>query len=236
MENREYRECYIAFLDMLGFKKLIGQSECEEICAIFDKIEPPRINVFQGDRPAVPENTLLALKMKVMSDSICFYIDVNYTNSLLALIISCLTFQAKLLESPKPIFVRGAIVRGRMFAKDDVIFGPGLTQAYLLEERNAKYPRIILTNEVLEHARQGNDSLLHAINDDWTYRDFDAFYALNPMKLFLFVNRSKKTRENLSKMIQKVLDTTLDESIREKYLYLERVLAEHCPEEDDSHA
>lgn len=236
MKSRAYNECFIAFLDMLGFKNLIWQSGCEDICAIFDNIKMPTTPVYQFNKPVIPQVTTDALKMKVMSDSICFYIDVNYPNSLLSLIISCLMFQANLLALPNPIFLRGAIVRGNMYAKDDVTFGSGLTQAYLMEENNAKYPRIILTNEVMEYAREGNDLLLGAINDDWTFRDFDAFYALNSLKMFFYLNRGEKICENFKQNIKRVLDTTVDESIRGKYLYLERVLTEHCSEKDGSHA
>lgn len=35
--NMEYQECYIAFLDMLGFKNLIKEKECDYLLKVFEK-------------------------------------------------------------------------------------------------------------------------------------------------------------------------------------------------------
>ena len=37
----EYQECYIAFLDMLGFKNLIKEKECDYLLKVFEKIRYP---------------------------------------------------------------------------------------------------------------------------------------------------------------------------------------------------
>lgn len=227
MENAKYEECYIAFLDMLGFKKLINDSSCDEIAEIFSKFsnrKPLKAAYFRG-KDIISENTADALKVKVMSDSICFYIDVNVTNALLCIIMSCMNFQYELYKNDIPIFLRGAIVRGNLYVNKDVIFGPGLTQAYLLEENNAKYPRIILTKETLQSVKIRKEYNL----DDYVYilksvvfRDDDAFYAVDCTKLLL--SGDQTILENVQKRIDYMLDTTVDSSIREKYLYLEKKL------------
>lgn len=227
MENAEYVECYIAFLDMLGFKKLINDSSCDEIAGIFARFSnrKPLKAAYAGDKKIISENTADALKMKVMSDSICFYIDVNVTNALLCIIGSCMMFQYDLHQNDIPIFLRGAIVRGKLYAKDDIVFGPGLTQAYLLEENNAKYPRIILTKETLQSVKIRKEynlddyvSILRSV----AFRDDDAFYAVDCTKLLL--SGDQTILESVQKRINQMLDTTVDSSIREKYLYLEKKL------------
>lgn len=223
MENAEYVECYIAFLDMLGFKILINQSSCDEIAKIFkeylDKI--PLQGMYLGGKKIINESTTEALKMKVMSDSICLYIEVNQPNALLCMIAVCIMLQYQLFNSTNPIFLRGAIVRGDLYAENDVIFGPGLTQAYLLEENNAKYPRIILTRETLKCMENDNDvnvSILAAS----IFRDDDAFYTVNYFKMLF--DGDKTICEKIKHTIKHFLDTTIDSSIREKYLYLEKKL------------
>ncbi len=223
MDNREYAKCYIAFLDMLGFKNIINQSICEDICTVFDNIKKPFSSAQLDEEHLITEDTIKALNIKVMSDSICFYIEVKHANALIALLTSCAMFQMNLLKLPTPVLLRGGVVCGDMYAKQDVIFGPGLTYAYLMEEHNAKYPRIILTNEVLSYARQEDDTFLTTfIDNNIIFRDFDAFYTLNYLQM---LSRSdRKCFKGFRQKIEQTLDTTTDESIREKYLYLEKIL------------
>lgn len=227
MDKAEYTECYIAFLDMLGFKNLISHGSCDEIAGIYAKFynKKPMQAVYLGDRNIISENTTEKLNMKVMSDSICFYIDVNEPDALLCIIMSCIMFQYTLYQNDPPIFLRGAIVRGNLYVNQDITFGPGLTQAYLLEENNAKYPRIILTKEILKFIDENsekNDIDYASILKLIVFRDDDAFYAVDNAKLLM--SGDKAIREKVKRKIKYMLDTTIDNSIREKYLYLERRL------------
>lgn len=178
-----------------------------------------------GNRNIISEDTADALKMKVMSDSICFYINVNVTNALLWLIMSCMEFQYELYQNEMPIFLRGAIVRGNLYVEKDTMFGPGLTTAYLMEENNAKYPRIILTKELLEiivRNYEKSDIDYVSILKSMVFRDDDAFYAVDNAKLLM--SGDQTIGEKVKRRVKYMLDTTIDNSIREKYLYLEKRL------------
>lgn len=225
MDTYEYTECYIAFLDMLGFKELVKVSLCNDIIEIFKTFDKkPILEAYLGNKVLVGKDTTDALKMKVMSDSICLYIDTMVPQALLCMLMACMQMQMYLLERSKPIFLRGAIISGKIYAEKDVTFGPGLTEAYLLEEKNAKYPRIILTKDLLEKIELdiGNDSILKAV----AFRDYDAFYAVNYYSLISSAN--KETYDNIVRTVEHVLDTTTDNSIREKYLYFKRKLRERA--------
>ncbi len=50
------------------------------------------------------------------------------------------------------ILCRGAVVRGPAYHRDRVLFGPAVIEAYELESRVAKYPRILVTEEVRKEA------------------------------------------------------------------------------------
>ena len=102
-------------------------------------------------------------------------------------------------------------------------FGPGLTNAYLMEEKNAKYPRIILTKEVLLNTYR-NDLEKEHILTTAVFKDFDAFYAVNYFGLIS--TAVEEIYQNIEHTIDYVLDTTTDSSIREKYIYFERMLRE----------
>lgn len=83
------------------------------------------------------------IKMKIMSDSICLFIKKDFPNALPYLMSYCVAFQCDLLLATG-LLLRGGITSGDMYVQDDIIFGPALTEAYLLEEKNAKVPRIII--------------------------------------------------------------------------------------------
>ena len=50
------------------------------------------------------------------------------------------------------ILCRGAVVHGKAFHRDRVLFGPAVIEAYELEQGVAKYPRILVTEAVREAA------------------------------------------------------------------------------------
>lgn len=170
----EYKECYIAFLDILGFKKLINEKSCEYIYKIFEKIKNS-YEIKEGkidsenDTVMWDELPKLIISTKLISDSICLSVEVNKENSLLFLTWICYRIQCELLKLDIPIFVRGGIVKGNIYIKDNVVFGPGLTKAYLLEEENAKFPRIIMTKDTIESSQNQNP---------FVFEDFDRFYTI----------------------------------------------------------
>lgn len=224
MDTYEYTECYIAFLDMLGFKELVYKSLCNDIYEIFKTFNrKPISEAYRGNKNIISKNTTDALKMKVMSDSICLYIEKKIPDALLCILMSCMQMQFDLLKFTTPILLRGAIIRGKIYAEKDVTFGPGLTDAYLMEENNAKYPRIILTKEVLSDTYCVDSDKEHILYET-IFRDFDAFYAVNYFSLVSTAD--KAIIKNILSTVNNILDTTTNNSIREKYLYFDRKLRE----------
>ena len=137
-EAVKYKECYVAFLDILGFKKLIDKSECEDIFKIFHAVlnfEP---------HPLVSNSEVYNnIRYTIMSDSIVVYIEVEIEDSFIALADVCSQIQMKLSRNNPPIFLRGGISQGTLYHKERILFGTGLTKAYILENTAAIYPRII---------------------------------------------------------------------------------------------
>ena len=227
MADAQYTKYYVAFLDILGFKKLVNNPEisCEEIINIYDYALYKHETFFKDTAGDVRSN----IKMKIMSDSICLYIKTDFPDALLYLAGYCTVFQHDLLLV-KNLLVRGGITSGEMYAKDDIIFGPALTEAYLLEEHNAKFPRIIIRKETIDEGTSGmtKDSL----NLIWKFllRDDDAFYILNYFQLYFLVYpntaqsyaKAEETVKAVKAIVADYLDTTVDESIRQKYLYIEK--------------
>lgn len=218
----EYTTCYIAFLDILGFKNLIDTKSCEEIHNIFTtKMKKPLSGFSIGTKPIVDMEDI---KIKVMSDSICFYIDCKRRNALVGLIATCAYFQIELLRMHEPILSRGAIVKGDLYAEDHIVFGPGFVKAYLMEEHSAKFPRIIVTKSTLEDAWDKTDEDITGYIPRYVFCDFDEFYAIDYLELFEGFDTHGEDCHRLLKHINSVLGMTTDSSVREKYLYLKKNL------------
>lgn len=230
--EKEYTNCYIAFLDILGFKKMIESKTCSEIYEIYSKRMKNHIERIYLGRELCFE--MSDIKMKVMSDSICFYVDSTKSNALVGLVAACQFFQEELLHLQNPILTRGAIVRGDIFAEGDIIYGPGFVKAYLMEENNANYPRIIMTKETIDSAKENTNANVEKFISQCTFSDFDAFYVIDYWEALEGYDTEDVYCPRLLSHINYILDTATDTSIREKYLYMRRnLLRWYKPQENN---
>ena len=149
----EYKEYYIAFIDVLGFKQMVQEKTCKEIVDIYDSIKAMRTLQKKvernGERISVPLMPSEEIHIKVMSDSVCIYIRADIPESLFELIFICIDFQNRMIELDPPILLRGAIAKGELYSSGDILFGPGFVNAYLMEEHNANVPRIIINKNII---------------------------------------------------------------------------------------
>lgn len=216
---REYTDCYVAFMDLLGFKAILGNKNisCEDIALIFDEIKK-QYYVRRNEIPMVNPDDI---NFKVMSDSVCVYIDSSIKNSFLVLIFICTYFQVRLLRLSPPILVRGGISKGSMYSNEDVTFGPGMSDAYILENDLAKYPRIIIPMNVVDDYIQIVDFSKRSLISNFLFKDFDSFYTINYFELYTAWGYKTNDGEQLKNMIYNTLCTSKDLGVREKYLYLQ---------------
>jgi hypothetical protein len=138
-----YQVRYVAFLDIIGFRNLIHtlqhRNAVLETRDLLRAIhEPPQFDeLFDGsDLRAISISDAVAVSTAPTADGLAHM----FAN------IELLTL--KLLE--RGYFVRGAIVKGHLFHDDRQIFGEGLVRAYDFESKVARYPRVLLPNEVVE--------------------------------------------------------------------------------------
>ena len=227
-EEIKYSDCYIAFLDLLGFKDMINKKTCDEILAIFDKIKLQPHDVYirkeNGFEKIIHSVITKNIKMKIMSDSICFYVDAAIQNAFSTLLTMCMLFQIKMASLPEPVLMRGGIVRGNIYASGDVTFGPGLTSAYLLEEKSAKFPRIIFTHDTLLKALNETIEDYRMVILGCIFRDEDGFYALNYFNLAGKKEAKGSKVQALYDYACKQINSPINPSVKEKYIYLEKKL------------
>jgi hypothetical protein len=162
----EYKNSYVAFLDVLGFKKLVF-SESEEDKK---KIE----NYFEIINDEIDKLKEIQSKEQinyiVISDSIIITIeqseDKNQNiDNLRQLCIAVGKIQYRL--ALHNIWLRGGISSGETYidGNDKQIVGTGYINAYLLEENHAIVPRVIVDNKIVyELGVDTSDELINKIN------------------------------------------------------------------------
>jgi hypothetical protein len=144
-----YEEKVIAFLDVLGWRKLVERSVNDEILRQHMTLNINMVrNMTVGNKYSIeqrPENT--PTQIIQFSDSIVISSDSTTEG------VQGLLFQVQFLIGSfflPSFFIRGGITKGQLLHRDSIIFGPALIRAYDLESTIARYPRVIIDPEQMD--------------------------------------------------------------------------------------
>ena len=149
----EMTEQFVAFFDLLGFQdemvkvsnnpdqaeKLLSEFQTTVAQTVRNVLVPPK------DRPiwnyrGFTDNFVIALPVQRY--------DGDDSEGWFGIaVLKLAEFQYRL--ALQGWFVRGGLTMGKFFMDDLAVFGPALVDAYLLESKFARDPRIILSNSVL---------------------------------------------------------------------------------------
>lgn len=165
-----YTTCYLAYLDILGFTKLVMDTKTfgsEDNSLLIRSKMDLLANLDSAFR-------VYGTKIAVMSDSIIITIPCHLSNSL----SNFLRVVAQINGMLNGSVLRGAIVVGDVYHEDNIIFGPAFIEAYHLEEEKCCYPRIIIPQEyvrVISSLEHINFLLMdkYFLIDSDTYEYFD---------------------------------------------------------------
>jgi len=221
--KKEYKEYYVAFLDILGFKSLLKNSSCGEIYSVFEILH----NKTHGKRTqnGVEIEAYNHIHHTILSDSVIVYIRADIDDAFAALIDICNRLQSSLANKDVPILLRGGIAIGELFYENDIIYGNGLTAAYLLENNLAKYPRIIFTGDTLEKGLKNTkymfsdmEGIIRPYQKDEDY----LYYADYLFPDFLHTAQIIEYYDRLLTICKNQLNQSIEDNLREKYLWLKK--------------
>lgn len=227
-----YTESYVAFLDILGFKKIIEKCNFDYIYKIFSEIKDAKENVLIAIYRACEEDdvslvhyneSLEAAKINIMSDSIVISTPCKYKESLSAIVDICWFIQYMLYELEEPVLLRGAIAKGDIYQNGEIMFGKGMVNAYLMQEYCSSYPRIILQDELLVGKKDisfiwDKKSRYILADDGYYYIDCLYEYLDLPDKTF-----RKQNQDKISNYIEKTInENSSNESIIKKMIWLKK--------------
>jgi hypothetical protein len=164
--NYKYEDRIVAFIDILGFKAILNstvddkgndiQPNIDLIVSAYNSIR----DVWDLDEELyddLPElrraHEIIKSKSKkitTFSDSIVISFLVSDESEIFSTLLELKWVIMRLIS--KGILCRGALTYGKMIHTDKFLFGPALVEAYELESTAALYPRIILSDELIQLA------------------------------------------------------------------------------------
>ncbi|SCY77225.1 hypothetical protein [Butyrivibrio sp. INlla14] len=216
-------KCFVAYMDILGFKSFMDVTPTVEVLDILQKIcrSYNQVGIYHNSNdgllPIIPREQLHS---RVMSDSVVFFIDSSVKDALYGLIRYCAYFQESLLEIAKePILCRGGISVGDMYIDNEIMVGKGLINAYKLEENCAINPRIIIPHDIVD---ENMSALLSKDIGNFIIFE-DGYYKINYIWMVLNTNKTGELLASgrIEHFIQEGLNK-YDDRVRSKLLYFER--------------
>ncbi len=215
--NKKYEtsEHVVAFIDILGAKKMIEEDEnknLNDIHTVFEKMLKLLDN----------KDIASVLKVKIFSDNIIIAFSthllknkkVDYTSALFHALLAAAGLQVQFLQ--EGILVRGAITVGNLFIDEVMVFGKALLNAYKLEVKNAIYPRIIIDPKVIPQIKKNQP------DDPFTFlkKDIDSFYYVNYFNDFFNYDKSDVIyllNDLIQESKDKIVKYSDDLSIKQKW-------------------
>lgn len=218
---QEYEEHFVAFLDILGFKSLLKDTSCKELYSIFEVLNKKTSG--RRNQNGIEIQAYNHIHHTILSDSVIVYIRSDIDDAFATLIDICNNLQYSLANREKPILMRGGIAMGNLFYENDIIYGEGLSSAYLLENNLAKYPRIIFTGDTLKKGLQNTKYMF--VDMEGIIRpyqeDDDALYFTDYLSPdFWDIDTLIRYYDRLLVMCNHQLNQAIDEGLRAKYLWL----------------
>lgn len=146
-----YKKCIVIFLDILGTQNRESFEELYKINNIFhSRLED---NLKNNERPVIYKRTI-----HTFSD--CAYIIYDYKDNIederkdIGLLTRVSIFNTIILVQnllKEGFLVRGGISFGDVYYETErsLFFGPAINKAHQLESKEAIYPRILLSNEIV---------------------------------------------------------------------------------------
>lgn len=163
----KYERRIVAFIDILGFKEMVKQSEydptkIELLYSVLDYLKDwetsdkwnlKLVEIEEDAQKKGVENFDIRGKTNStsFSDSIVVSVKVdNNVNEMTSTLIVNLAYIGAILIE-KGILFRGGLTIGNIIHNQNgTVFGQGLIDAYLLETKSAKYPRIVLSDKLIK--------------------------------------------------------------------------------------
>jgi hypothetical protein len=177
-----YENRVVAYCDILGWSDATEQPTDDS--AILRRLtfamrcvasSAQLLDVLRGGAGETP----YGLEITHFSDSVAFSCPANDSQQFATIAMRVNELACGLLTEGQ-LLTRGAMVVGKLYHRQNIVFGPALVKAYKLESQYARYPRILVAEDVLAMAHADGKGLdLQKVK-----RDVDGLYYLDSLRVF----------------------------------------------------
>ena len=173
--KKKYSRSLIAFLDVLGIKKLISDHTGGREHVAIDKIEEMRKIVETSVTVLEDSDKFYYLHISDSFVFLCRPVDIVILVELLS------TIQTRIIHECN-FLLRGAVTVGDAIIREDgkFIIGPAYIKAYQLQENDAVYPRIIVDASVVKAIAKAKKSI-----NDYLKEDSDKEYFVDYIRVYM---------------------------------------------------
>ena len=162
----EYRERYVAFLDLLGFRALVENAEVNE------EARERLTESLDHLRGTLCNDPAIDMRFTYCSDSLVGTAERSQ-HGLWELLASVCSLTCNLLQND--VLVRGSMTRGGAFHSHQFVYGTAVSRAAVLEKDRAEGPKgplVLLSPEVYEDAKAYGQPFLDWLEEDAPGRYF----------------------------------------------------------------
>ena len=192
MNNKAvYEKRIVAFMDILGFSTMVEDSKVDT--TMRRKIKKATEIVRESFRPSDEDR-----KVTTFSDSAVVSYKLKSTASLFYLLMDIIHLQLDL--GNLGIMIRGGIATGDCYHDGRIIFGPAMNEAYRLESKVAKWPRVVIKASdlalgLVESTDINSNSLRYDIEDIFNCLKKDDYNDERNNKTLYFVDFLRQPQE-----------------------------------------
>lgn len=180
----EYEDRLVFFIDVLGFRDLVGNSNCSRIQQVLAYIQDFYEDELDGK---YTKSKAIAF----FSDSIIISIHLVEESDADEMFLTFCDIQLLIANLVmRGIFLRGAVSYGELFHNKHFLFGPAFIEAYDYETKNAVYPRIVCAPSVFGNNSTAKKFILN-------YPEFDDVLTIDEDDGFIYVDYFAKGAEGI---------------------------------------
>ncbi len=187
-ENSQYTRSIIAIIDVMGIKEWFsGEPDFTNQMKLYKAwdfiIKSAQLNEVKQDLREKYGN--FPLKYTLLSDSlvVSVSIEVPFAFNRLMMYVRVL-INSTFVEHTPPFMTRGAIVIGDIFQEGNIVFGPGLIKAHLMESKAAENFRHIIDEEDFATLREYKDADTQNMLTGWFNKE-GGFYCYDYLRSYL---------------------------------------------------
>lgn len=227
--HKQYEDRVVAFVDVLGFKDLVMQSQSDE--RVLLNITSALSSLYEWIWQWEADGCNSSFAFTQLSDSVVLSAITDTQDSfemLLQLMLGIVD-----IAYNNGVVVRGGIARGGLIHDKEMVVGPAMVYAYLLESKKAVYPRIIISEELKNEFdanlqeyvdSQPNLDEIPSFNKIFKQDDEDGVWYMDyvdPDEAFITMRTKEDYIDALKDIVKKGLNNP-EPKVRKKYEWLER--------------